>query len=182
VALLAVGAARWLGLSVPETPHAFTLVFNETFALGAWIIALMYLLSWAHARARRTSGIAYERTLAALLVGASALTVVLLTAQNASYWKIQGATLADATFAEQLALSLLWTFYGAALIVIGVWRRYAPIRHAGMTLIAITIAKVFLVDLAGLQGIYRVLGLLVVGAVLLAISFLYQRSSREKAE
>jgi len=182
VALLTVGAARWLALSVPETPHAFTLVLNETFALGAWIIGLMYLLAWAHARAPRTSEAPYARSIAWLLVGASLLTIVLLTAQNASYWEIQSATLADATFAEQLVLSLLWTFYGAALIVIGVRSSYAPIRYTGMTLIAVTVLKVFLVDLAGLQGIYRVLGLLVVGAVLLAISFLYQRSSRQEPE
>lgn len=180
VALLVVGAARWLALSVPETPHGFTLLFNETFALGAWIIGLMYLLAWTHARVARAGAEPYGRSVASLLVGASLLTIVLLTAQNASYWEIQRATVADATFAEQLALSLLWTFYGAALIVIGVRTSYAPIRATGMALIAVTVLKVFLVDLAGLQGIYRVLGLLVVGAVLLAVSFLYQRSSRKK--
>jgi uncharacterized membrane protein len=37
------------------------------------------------------------------------------------------------------------------------------------------VIKVFLADLAGLQGIYRVLGLLAVGTILLVVSFLYQR-------
>jgi uncharacterized membrane protein len=84
--------------------------------------------------------------------------------------------MADATFAEQLSLSLLWALFGGALIAIGIRRRYAPIRYVAIALVGITIVKVFLVDLSGLEGIYRVLGLLAVGAILLIVSFLYQRS------
>jgi uncharacterized membrane protein len=110
-----------------------------------------------------------------LIVGASVLTVALLSTQNASYWQVRSATMADATFAAQLALSLLWAFYAGILIVVGIRRSYAPIRLAGIVLMALTVLKVFLVDLSGLEGIYRVLGLVVVGAVLLVVSFLYQR-------
>jgi uncharacterized membrane protein len=38
--------------------------------------------------------------------------------------------------------------------------------------------KVFVADLSGLEGIYRVLGLLVVGTILLLVSFLYQRRGK----
>ena len=87
----------------------------------------------------------------------------------------RGEEMADAAFAAQLALSLLWAFYAGILIGVGIWRSYAPIRLAGIVLIALTVLKVFLVDLSGLEGIYRVLGLVVVGAVLLVVSFLSQR-------
>jgi uncharacterized membrane protein len=117
---------------------------------------------------------------ATLLVAASALTVVLLSGQNASYWDLQGSTSADATFAEGLALSLIWAFYAALLIIVGIRRDYAPIRYAAMVLFGLTIAKVFLVDLSGLEGIYRVLGLLAVGTVLLVVSFLYQRRRQKR--
>ena len=179
--LLATAAARWIVLSAPVTPSDFTLVFNESFAIGAWIITLMYLLAWSHRRAAREDADRYASSTAALIVAASGLTVVLLSTQNASYWKIQGATMADATFAEGLALSLLWAVYGGVLIAIGIGRRYAPIRYAAIVLIGLTVLKVFLVDLSGLEGIYRVLGLLAVGAVLLIISFLYQRGRGQRS-
>ena len=43
--------------------------------------------------------------------------------------------------------------------------------------IGVTLVKVFLVDLGTLGGIYRVAGFLVVGLILLIVSFLYQRAS-----
>jgi uncharacterized membrane protein len=180
LALLIVAAGRWIVLSAPETPADFTLVFNEAFALGIWIIALTYALAWWHARTTHDER-PFRRSVAWLLVAASFLTVVLLSSQNAAYWEVRSDVLADATFAQQLALSLLWAFYAAVLIVIGIRRSYAPIRYAAMILIGITILKVFLVDLSGLEGIYRVLGLVLVGAVLLAVSFLYQRGRMRSA-
>lgn len=177
--LLAAAAGRWLVLSVPTTPAHFRLVSNEAFLLGTWIVGLLYLLAWRHRRHAEEPG-THRRSVATLLVAASALTVVLLSGQNASYWNLQGSTSADATFAEGLALSLIWAFYAALLIVVGIRRDYAPIRYAAMVLFGLTIAKVFLVDLSGLEGIYRVLGLLAVGTVLLVVSFLYQRRRQKR--
>ena len=41
--------------------------------------------------------------------------------------------------------------------------------------VALTIAKVFLVDMAGLTGIFRALSFIGLGAVLVGIGWLYQR-------
>ncbi len=43
-----------------------------------------------------------------------------------------------------------------------------------------TVLKVFLVDLSALGGIYRILGFIGVGIVLLGVSFVYQRARRKK--
>jgi len=177
-ALLAVAAARWLVLSVTAgVPVNFRLVFNPTFLLGAWIITLAYLSAWWH---RHRAPGRYQRTIAALTVFASVLTVILLSRENASYWNLRGDTSADARFAERLGLSIIWALYAGVLIAVGFRRQYRPIRYTAIGLFALTISKLFLVDLAGLQGIYRVLGLIVVGTVLLLVSFLYQR--RKQAE
>ena len=117
-------------------------------------------------------------TIAALVVAASAATIVLLTSQNHAYWEIQGAANADATFASQLVLSLTWAAYAGVLIALGIRRGYRPIRYAAIVLFGMTVVKVFLADLAGLEGIYRVLGLLAVGTILLLASFLYQRRKK----
>jgi uncharacterized membrane protein len=42
-------------------------------------------------------------------------------------------------------------------------------------LLGVTIIKVFLVDMASLRTIYRIISFIVLGGVLLAVSFLYQR-------
>jgi uncharacterized membrane protein len=176
--LLAVAAARWILLSVGGgVPVNFRLVFNTTFLLGAWIVALAYVSAWWH---RRRAPGRDQRMIAALVVGASVLTIILLSTENASFWNLRGDTSADARFAERLWLSIIWALYAGVLIAVGFRRQYRPIRYTAIALFALTIAKVFLVDLASLQGIYRVLGLIVVGTVLLLVSFLYQR--RKQAE
>ena len=121
---------------------------------------------------------ARRESIAALVVAASVVTVLMLTAESTKYWDQQGALVSDATFARGLTVSLVWAFYASVLIVIGIRRRYAPIRYVAIALFGLTIGKVFLIDLSGLEGIYRVVGLMIVGGLLLAVSFLYQRVVR----
>ena len=63
-------------------------------------------------------------------------------------------------------------------------RRAAILRWQALTLFAIVVAKVFFYDLSTLSRFYRILSFLVLGVLLLGVSFLYQRRSlarREKA-
>jgi len=73
------------------------------------------------------------------------------------------------------SLSVAWGVYGIALIVVGIVRRYAPIRYLAIALLALTISKLFLVDLATLGGIYRIIGFIGLGVFLLLGAWLYQR-------
>jgi uncharacterized membrane protein len=45
-----------------------------------------------------------------------------------------------------------------------------------IVLFGVTLLKIFLSDFAALGGVYRVIGFLVVGGVLVLVSFLYQRA------
>ena len=65
--------------------------------------------------------------------------------------------------------------YGAMLMVIGFRRRSAFVRWQALVLIAFTIGKVFLYDVSELDRGYRIVSFIVLGALLLAISFVYQR-------
>jgi uncharacterized membrane protein len=178
-ALLAVAGWRWLTLSVPATPAVFHLLTNEPFLVGLWLTVLLYASAWIHARGPSTLA-GRAQSIAALLLCASGLTVVLLTLEADAYWRQEGALRPDATFARGMSLSVLWALYAGLLIAIGIRRRYAPIRYFAIALFGLTIGKVFLVDLSDLEGIYRVLGLLIVGAILLVVSFLYQRGSKDR--
>ena len=70
---------------------------------------------------------------------------------------------------------LTGTRYGAVLMIIGFWRRSAFIRWQALILIAITTVKVFVWDTHELDRIYRILSFVVLGVLLLAVSFAYQR-------
>jgi Predicted membrane protein (DUF2339) len=77
--------------------------------------------------------------------------------------------------ARDFTYSALWMAYGAMLMVVGFWRRSALVRWQALVLIAFTIGKVFLYDVSELDRGYRIVSFIVLGALLLAISFVYQR-------
>lgn len=77
--------------------------------------------------------------------------------------------------AEQYTYSAVSLTFGVLLLVAGFLLRSQPARLASAAVVAITIAKVFLVDMAGLTGIFRALSFIGLGAVLVGIGWLYQR-------
>ena len=77
--------------------------------------------------------------------------------------------------AEGYSYSVAWLLYAAALFAVGFLWRVAAIRHAALALTILIIAKVFLWDMSGLTGLYRVASFLGLGLSLVAIGFFYQR-------
>ena len=73
--------------------------------------------------------------------------------------------------------SVLWALFAVAFLVGGIRRQVKPLRFAGLGLFLIVVAKVFLVDLAGMPTLYRVIAFLVLGLFLLAGAFAYMRAS-----
>ena len=78
-------------------------------------------------------------------------------------------------FARDLTLSVAWGVYAMVLLVLGLWRSVRPLRVAALAFLVLTVAKVFLYDLATLTGLYRVLSFLGLGVSLILVSLLYQR-------
>jgi uncharacterized membrane protein len=81
----------------------------------------------------------------------------------------------EADLQRSLAISAFLMLYGAALLAVGFWRRSAFIRWQALILLVFTIAKTFLYDLRNLNEGYRILSFLGLGALLMAISFAYQK-------
>ena len=77
--------------------------------------------------------------------------------------------------AEQYTYSAVWLVFGVAVLLIGMLLRSQPARLVSAAVILITVAKVFLLDLAGLEGVYRALSFIGLGLVLVGIGWLYQR-------
>jgi len=82
----------------------------------------------------------------------------------------------------QMALSVVWAAYAAALAAYGFVRRVAVIRWAALVLFAFTVVKAMLVDIAELQQLYRIIVFAVLGILLLLVAWGYHRAfhSREQ--
>ena len=75
----------------------------------------------------------------------------------------------------QVLLSAFWTVVGVAALLYGLVRDERRFRIAGLALLGLAVAKVFLYDLAALESIYRVLSFIALGLLLLAAAYAYQR-------
>jgi uncharacterized membrane protein len=112
------------------------------------------------------------------------LAIIALSTEANGYFEanmrelIDSERVSDLQLARQLSLSVIWAIYGGVMLTVGIIRRNRLLRVMALVLIGITIAKVFIFDLASLERIYRVIAFIVLGIILLAGSFLYQRLRR----
>jgi uncharacterized membrane protein len=82
----------------------------------------------------------------------------------------------DAAFQRgHTGVSCLWGGVGLALLVAGLKRRGRGLRLGGLALFGISLAKLFVYDLAFLSSVARALSFLAVGAVMIVGGFFYQR-------
>jgi uncharacterized membrane protein len=88
---------------------------------------------------------------------------------------LAGAQQHASTQTSQLALSGFWGSLGFAAIVAGLVRDRRVLRLGGLGVLTLGVGKVFLVDLAHLESIWRVGAFLAIGLLLLAGAFAYQR-------
>ena len=175
--LIALATCRLVVTQFGVTTVSFTLLLNSRTSVGAFIVALLYAVAVLHRRYRDTLGGQASSWIAGLVAAANVLTVALLTADINSFWEVRGEQF-TASFAREASISVTWAAYGMGLIALGFNRQSAVLRYLALALLGITVAKLFAVDLLALDGIYRITGFIVLGLVLLAASFLYNRASR----
>ena len=77
--------------------------------------------------------------------------------------------------AEFYAYSAVWLAFGVALLAWGLLRGSREARLASAVFVAVSVFKVFLFDLSGLEGILRALSFIGLGAVLIGIGLVYQK-------
>ena len=150
--------------------HAFPLLV---------IAAMLFLAPHWYRRHSGRVGEGEEMLATAMPFLASVLLWWILTSEA---WYFVDWVLDAGEDAQQYALSAVWTAYGAVLVAVGLIRRNASLRWIGMALLAITIVKVFFLDLRELDIVYKILALLGLGLVLIVVGFGYQRLVRDQAE
>ncbi len=68
-----------------------------------------------------------------------------------------------------------WLVYGGALLALGMATGQRAIRLAGLAIIGLVTAKAFLIDMAGLEGLWRVLSFLGLGLMLIGVGGAYRK-------
>jgi len=81
----------------------------------------------------------------------------------------------------QVAVSLAWTVYAAALFGIGLRRPVALLRHLGLILFGVTIFKVLALDLTNVDVTWRIASAGVLGLVCIIASAWYMRAQAPPA-
>ena len=76
---------------------------------------------------------------------------------------------------EMATYSITWTCMAFAAVLAGGMRFGPGVYRAGMALLVLAVAKVFLVDMSGLSGLLRAGSFLGLGLSLLGLAFLHQR-------
>jgi uncharacterized membrane protein len=183
IGALALGVGRLLLI---DNFYITTPIFNTRMATYATAIAVLGAVAWFGSRRKDEAG----HTAAMIsVIALNALALIALSREVADYYsqeltnlRPQGQWNSSAwtnwnhvKIARDFTYSALWMSYGAMLMAVGFWRRSAFVRWQALALIAFTIGKVFLYDVSELDRGYRIVSFIVLGVLLLAISFVYQR-------
>lgn len=165
-----------LGLLLAQNP-AFTgeavggTTIFSTLALAYVLPGLMALFVARQARFTRP---AWYATAAGILAITLIISYVTLEVRHA----FQGTNISldlPTSDAELWAYSAAWLLLGIAFLAYGIWRGSREARYASAALVTLATLKVFAYDLADVEGIWRALSFICLGAVLIGIGFVYQR-------
>jgi Predicted membrane protein (DUF2339) len=175
VAGLALASAATAGTVAALTPpeHFFTASASPGESL--WVLlGCVAALAVIAVTAPRV----YERSILPLAAatGIVALYAVSLGILQLAQW-ISSASV-DTDFERgHTAVSGLWALIGLALLLAGLLRGSALLRYGGLALFGLSLAKIFIYDLAELSSVARAFSFIFVGALLLVGGFFLQRLS-----
>ena len=174
VAVVFLGAAALHGMVASAPP--VSLVTGLAGPLDA-LVALGAVAAAAIAGASSLEPL-HPRMRPALL-GAAGVTALYL-ASGLVVTPFESADAVDSTLLSahqqgQMVLSVFWALAGVGVLVTGLQRDLHALRVAGLALLGVTVAKVFLFDLATLSSMYRVVSFIGLGLLLLAGAFVWQR-------
>lgn len=115
-----------------------------------------------------------------LLRAASAvLGFLLLNIEIADFFSKPGTPVLTFDFSNNLprdmSYTIAWGLFALGLLITGIVKRERAPRYAAIALLAVTLGKLFLHDLANLDQLYRIGALMGVAVIAIASSFLYQK-------
>jgi uncharacterized membrane protein len=178
---LVLGLFALLGVNPAASTAPF---FNQRFGTFCVAIAVFAFALWLARKAppedRPQDPLSWPVIAAAATLLINGLILLAISSEIHSFWwslQWQGdyRLMHSYTMYAQFTYSAFFMAFGAALLSIGFWRNSAFLRWQALVLLAISIGKVFLLDINSLTEGYRILSFLGLGALLLAVSLVYQR-------
>jgi len=154
-----------------------TAFLNSRFATSLFGIAALGASAAIALRARQYEDTVFPTWLqiaGASIVALNLVAVLACVRELDTAWRHTAGN-PEADLQKSLAVSTFLLLYGAGLLAVGFWRRSAFIRWQALVLLVFSIGKTFLYDTRDLSQGYRILSFLGLGAVLMAISFAYQK-------
>ena len=176
IVALGLGVVRLVAVD-SEAPQA--LILNPRFGLYLVAIAALALLACF---AKLEGGVENRQWAAGAILGLNVLALIALHCEVMDYFRpAAGELLARPDWrslhiARDFTYSAVWMLYGSGLMLIGFWKKSAFLRWQAIVLLALTAAKVFFYDISALERGYRIAAFIVLGGILLAVSFFYQRA------
>lgn len=156
-------ASPWWGpITRPLDDHAAAILLLGLYAAGAagWLVL-----------ARRPQPFGAAARVAAALQ----LFLLLTLAVRYGFRGLDMHTAVAEARMETWAFSALWAVYGLAVLAFGARRGDIALRWAGLGLLLFTTTKVFLFDMARLDGMIRAASFLAVGALLIVAALAARR-------
>src|SRR5205814_6978123 len=187
IALLVIVFAR-LALNpavLDYHPRAAFPIFN--WYLYTYGVATVCLLAAARLLAPPRHCVFGHNALPLLYTLGTVLAFLMVNIEIADYFSTPGAAALtfqfSGDFARDMSYSIAWALFALLMLVVGMRKRVAAVRYAGLGLLGITIIKLFVHDLSQLDQLYRIAAFIVVAVIAILASFLYQRflAAAEKA-
>lgn len=178
LSMLSILGAHLIGLNPYFSGELLgSIPFFDLLLIGYLLPGLGYAgLAW-YARGKRPMPY-----VTALAVTGAVLVFAWATLSVRRFW--QGQNVADwkgFLEGETYTYSVVWLLLGVLLLVLGSRFNAKSIRIASAVLVFVAVLKVFLIDMANLQGFLRALSFIGLGAVLIGIGLFYQKILSGKA-
>lgn len=154
--------ASWLSTSVGETPIFNILLIAYGLPIGlAYLCYRFYLPRWRQP---------------ALVFGAVA-SFIFISLEIRHLWQGHIDMNTATGVGELYTYSIVWLLLAVGALLAGSWKLGKRCYQGGLMLLALVIVKIFIVDMAGLDGLLRVASFMGLGLALLAVAFLHQKLS-----
>jgi uncharacterized membrane protein len=165
---------------------SFRIFANVDFGIALIFVAGLFAAAWLLRLSAQQDKAAFSTILTEpynivlskiFILGAILVLWILLTEEIYLYWYCRNRFAAKITnwrFLSHMYISVMWAVYGAALMVVGFWRKAPMLRYIALGLFVLLLAKVFILDTSTVKSVYRIAAFLATGVTLVGVSYLYQ--------
>jgi len=171
--VILAAVALWLLGAALSDPPANTALSALAVTFIIVVAALAYVRTQLARFAAEPQGGALSAnaaSIAANVVAIAGISRILLDALGGPSWN------AGVPSHAQFAISIAWTAYATVLFGLGMRRDSSLMRREGLALFAVTIFKVFTIDLGNVDVAWRIGSFVVLGIVCLGVSAWYMRA------